>query len=130
MGQCGDFPKLSIQSNIEGVLFILPCFCPRSAGVAAVKDSVPLSPPKPSATSAHTEQQGSKRGNPALGKDLQSPHVTMETANLQPHTPKAEDQAEEDNEAGGPLTISELVYRSVQVQSTLFSSQYSQIDGN
>lgn len=81
-------------------------------GVAAVKDSVPLSPLKPSATSADTEQQGTDRGNSALGKDLPSSHVSMETSSLRPQMPKVEDEMEEDDEASGPLTISELVYRS------------------
>uniref|UniRef100_A0A8C4NRQ0 FERM domain containing 3 n=1 Tax=Dicentrarchus labrax TaxID=13489 RepID=A0A8C4NRQ0_DICLA len=38
------------------------------------------------------------------------PRVSMETSNLRPQTPKAEDEVEEDDEASGPLTISELVY--------------------
>ncbi|XP_010774428.1 FERM domain-containing protein 3-like [Notothenia coriiceps] len=34
----------------------------------------------------------------------------METSNHRPHTPKAEDEVEEDDDASGPLTISELAY--------------------
>ncbi|KAM7416794.1 hypothetical protein PAMA_018724 [Pampus argenteus] len=78
--------------------------------VVAVKDSTPLSPLKPSATPADTEQQNTEGGNPALCNDLQPPRVSMETSNLRPQTPKAEDEMEEDDEASGPLTISELVY--------------------
>ncbi|KAM7392043.1 hypothetical protein PAMP_022686 [Pampus punctatissimus] len=79
--------------------------------VVAVKDSTPLSPLKPSATHADTEQQNTEGGNLALCNDLQPPRVSMETSNLRPQTPKAEDEMEEDDEASGPLTISELVYR-------------------
>ncbi|CAB1423602.1 unnamed protein product [Pleuronectes platessa] len=78
--------------------------------VVAVKDSVPLSPLKPSAVSTVTEQQGTEAGNSALSNDLQPPRVSMETSTLRPQTPKAEDEVQEDDEAGGPLTISELVY--------------------
>lgn len=77
-----------------------------------MKESVPLSPLKPSAAPADTEQQSSERGNSAFSNDLQPPRVTMETSNLQPQTPKAENEAEEDDEVSGALTISELVYRS------------------
>lgn len=89
-----------------------------------MKDSVPLSPLKPSATAADTEQQGTERRNSALGKDLQSPHVSMETSNLRPQTPKAEDEVEEDDEASGPLTISELVYRSIEFYKQIINFFY------
>ncbi|XP_073322802.1 FERM domain-containing protein 3 [Pagrus major] len=79
-------------------------------GVAAVKDSVPLSPLKPPAVPADTEQQGTEGGNSALGSDLQPPRVSMETSNLRPQTAKSEDEVEEADEGSGPLTISELVY--------------------
>lgn len=80
-------------------------------GVAAVKDSVPLSPLRPSP--ADTEQNGAERGNPALGKDPLSPHVSLETSNPQPQMPKAEVEVTVgDDEASSPLTISEFVYRS------------------
>uniref|UniRef100_A0A3P9B8N2 FERM domain containing 3 n=1 Tax=Maylandia zebra TaxID=106582 RepID=A0A3P9B8N2_9CICH len=77
--------------------------------VAAVKDSVPLSPLKSSAGSADAEQQSTEAGNSASGNDLQ-PRVSMETSNLRPQTPKAEHELEEDDEASGTLTISELTY--------------------
>ncbi|XP_068167288.1 FERM domain-containing protein 3 [Antennarius striatus] len=79
-------------------------------GAVAVKDSVSLSPLKPSETPADADQQSSDGGNSALGKDLQPPCVSMETSNLRRQTPKAEDEVKEDDEASGPLTISELVY--------------------
>lgn len=83
-----------------------------SLGVVAVKDSVPLSPLRPSAAPADIEQQSAEGGNSALSNDLQPPGVSMETSNLQPQTPKAENETEEDDEVSGALTISELVYRS------------------
>lgn len=82
-----------------------------------MKDSVPLSPLEPAAAPADAEQQGSDRGNAASGKDPQSAHASSETSNLRPQTPKAEDKVEEDEDAGGPLTISELVYRFVHIIS-------------
>ncbi|KAG7223459.1 hypothetical protein INR49_015563, partial [Caranx melampygus] len=82
----------------------------QSRSVVAVKDSVPLSPLKPSAAPTDTEQQSAEGGNSALNNDLQLPHVSTETSNLRPQTPKAEDEVEEDDDASGALTISELVY--------------------
>uniref|UniRef100_A0A4W6BQA0 FERM domain-containing protein 3 n=1 Tax=Lates calcarifer TaxID=8187 RepID=A0A4W6BQA0_LATCA len=38
------------------------------------------------------------------------PRVSMETSNLRPQAPKAEDEVGEDDEASGALTISELAY--------------------
>lgn len=84
-----------------------------------MKDPVPLSPLKPSATPADAEQQGTERGICAFGNDLQSPHVSMETSNLRPQMAKAEDEVAEDDEAGGPLTISELVYRSIDFNNKI-----------
>uniref|UniRef100_A0A673C9G3 FERM adjacent domain-containing protein n=1 Tax=Sphaeramia orbicularis TaxID=375764 RepID=A0A673C9G3_9TELE len=79
-----------------------------SPGAVAVKDSASLSPLKPSATSTDTEQQHTEGST--LGNDLQPPRVPMETSNLRPQMPKAEDEADEDDESSGALTISELVY--------------------
>lgn len=76
-----------------------------------MKDSVPLSPLKPSAAPTDTEQQSAEGGNSALNNDLQLPHVSTETSNLRPQAPKAEDEVEEDDDVSGALTISELVYR-------------------
>ncbi|CAF94926.1 unnamed protein product, partial [Tetraodon nigroviridis] len=83
---------------------------PRNAleqSVASVKNSIPLSPLKP--PSADSER-GVEKNNPAPGKDLQSPCVSMETSNLRPQTPKAEVDLEDGDEASSPLTISELAY--------------------
>ncbi|KAK5932427.1 hypothetical protein CgunFtcFv8_004129 [Champsocephalus gunnari] len=73
--------------------------------VVAVKDSVLLSPLEPSPAPPDAEQQSTERRN-----YLQPPRVSMETSNHRPHTPKAEDEVEEDDDASGPLTISELAY--------------------
>ncbi|XP_062237764.1 FERM domain-containing protein 3 isoform X2 [Platichthys flesus] len=95
-GQSRSFNSLSHKNlimNMEPLVPALPSpneyeeTAPDN-GVVAVKDSVPLSPLKPSAP----------------------PRVSMETSTLRPQTPKAEDEAQEDDGAGGPLTISELVY--------------------
>lgn len=94
-----------------------------SPGVAAVKDSVPLSPLKSSAGSADAEQQSTEGGNSASGNDLQ-PRVSMETSNLRPQTPKAEHELEEDDEASGTLTISELTYRSINLYNKLSKAAF------
>ncbi|TMS04125.1 FERM domain-containing protein 3 [Larimichthys crocea] len=117
-GQSRSFNSLSHKNlimNMEPLVPALPSTneyeeTATDNGVVAVKDSVPLSPLKPPATPADTEQQGTEGRNSALGNDLQPPRVSMETSNLRPQTPKAEDEVEEDDEASGPLTISELVY--------------------
>ena len=85
-----------------------------SAGVASVKKSVPLSPLKP--PSADSEQDV-ENNNSAPSKDLQSPHVSMETSNLRPQTPRAEAEPEDEDEdeASSPLTISELAYRFAEL---------------
>ncbi|KAL6114081.1 frmd3 [Pungitius sinensis] len=75
----------------------------------AVKDSIPLSPLKPAAP-PDAQQQSNEGRTSASGKDLQPSRVSMETSNLRPQTPKAEDEVVEDDEASGSLTISELVY--------------------
>lgn len=98
--------------------FCLSCLLP-SPGVA-VKESVPLSPLKPSAAPTDTEPRSTEGGNSSLSNDLQPPRVSMETSNLRPQTPKAEDEVEEDEEASGALTISELVYRSIDFYTKLF----------
>lgn len=90
-----------------------------SPGVAAVKDSVPLSPLKSSAGSADAEQQSTEAGN----SDLQ-PRVSMETSSLRPQTPKAEHELEEDDEASGTLTISELTYRSINLYNKLSKAAF------
>lgn len=84
-----------------------------SPGAAAVKNSIPLSPLKP--PSADSEQ-GVEKNNAGPGEEPQSPHVSMETSNLRPETPRAEVEPEDEDEASGPLTISELAYRLAEFQ--------------
>lgn len=88
-----------------------------------MKDSVPLSPLKSSAGSADAEQQSTEAGNSASGNDLQ-PRVSMETSSLRPQTPKAEHELEEDDEASGTLTISELTYRSINLYNKLSKAAF------
>ncbi|XP_026177829.1 FERM domain-containing protein 3 isoform X3 [Mastacembelus armatus] len=115
-GQSRSFNSLSHKNlimNMEPLVPALPSTIEYEEmttdnGVVTVKDSVPVSPLKPSAAPAETEQQRAEAGNSALSNDLQPPRVSMETSNLQPQMPKAE--AEEDDDASGALTISELVY--------------------
>ncbi|XP_056274233.1 FERM domain-containing protein 3 [Pseudoliparis swirei] len=116
-GQSRSFSSLSHKNlimNMEPLVPALPTTneyeeTATDTGVVAVKDSVPLSPLKPAAAPADTEQQ-SNEGTSALCDDLHPSGVSMETSNLRPQTPKAEDKVEEDDEASGALTISELVY--------------------
>ncbi|XP_070760299.1 FERM domain-containing protein 3 [Enoplosus armatus] len=117
-GQSRSFNSLSHKNlimNMEPLVPALPSTneyeeTATDNGVVAVKDSVPLSPLKPSAAPTDTDQQSTEGGNSALGNDLQPPRVSMETSNVRPQLPKAEDEEEEDDDASGPLTISELVY--------------------
>ncbi|XP_029366107.1 FERM domain-containing protein 3 isoform X3 [Echeneis naucrates] len=117
-GQSRSFNSLSHKNlimNMEPLVPALPSTneyeeTAADNGLIAVKDSVPLSPLKPSAAPSDTDQQTAEGGNSALTNDLQLPHVSMETSNLRSQAPKAEDEMEEDDEASGALTISELVY--------------------
>ncbi|XP_047448322.1 FERM domain-containing protein 3 isoform X3 [Mugil cephalus] len=117
-GQSRSFNSLSHKNlimNMEPLVPALPSTneyeeTAADAGVVAVKDSVPLSPLKPSVAPAVTEQQTTEGGNSALGNDLQPPRVSMETSNHRPQAPRAEVELEEDDEAGGACTISELTY--------------------
>ncbi|XP_025752781.1 FERM domain-containing protein 3 isoform X2 [Oreochromis niloticus] len=116
-GQSRSFNSLSHKNlimNMEPLVPALPSTneyeeTAMDSGVAPVKDSVPLSPLKSLAGSADAEQQSTEAGNSASGNDLQ-PRVSMETSSLRPQTPKAEHELEEDDEASGALTISELTY--------------------
>ncbi|XP_005722088.1 FERM domain-containing protein 3 isoform X1 [Pundamilia nyererei] len=116
-GQSRSFNSLSHKNLIMNMEPLVPALPSTNeyeetavdSGVAAVKDSVPLSPLKSSAGSADAEQQSTEAGNSASGNDLQ-PRVSMETSNLRPQTPKAEHELEEDDEASGTLIISELTY--------------------
>ncbi|KAM6931167.1 FERM domain-containing protein 3 isoform 2-T2 [Xenentodon cancila] len=117
-GQSRSFNSLSHKNlimNMEPLVPALPSTneyeeSATESGVVSVKDPVPLSPPKPPTTPGDTEQQSTDAGNSHLGSDLQPLCVSMETSNLRPQSPKPEDGLEEDDEAGGPLTISELSY--------------------
>ncbi|XP_029960224.1 FERM domain-containing protein 3 isoform X2 [Salarias fasciatus] len=117
-GQSRSFNSLSHKNlimNMEPLVPALPSTneyeeTAGDSGIIAVKDSVPLTPLKPSAASPDNEHQSTDEGNSALGNDLQPARVSMETTNLRPQSPKAEDHAEEEEESGGALTISELTY--------------------
>lgn len=87
-----------------------------SPGVASVKNSIPLSPLKPPSAS----EQGMEKNNPAPDKDLQSPHVSMETSIVRPQTPRTEvePEDEDEDEASSPLTISELAYRFAEFSAS------------
>ncbi|KAM9742878.1 FERM domain-containing protein 3 isoform 2-T2 [Menidia menidia] len=116
-GQSRSFNSLSHKNlimNMEPLVPALPSTneyeeTAADSAVVAVRDPVHLSPLKPSAAHADTEQQSAENGNP-LSSDLQHPHVSTETSNLRPQTPQTEDGLEEDDQAGGALTISELSY--------------------
>ncbi|XP_075875719.1 FERM domain-containing protein 3 [Nelusetta ayraudi] len=118
-GQSRSFNSLSHKNlimNMEPLVPALPSTneyedAATDNGVAVVRDSVPLSPLEPAATPVDTEkQQRSDRANADKDKDQQPGRVSTESSNLRPQTPKAEDKAEEDDEDGGPLTISEFTY--------------------
>uniref|UniRef100_A0A1A8NVX9 FERM domain-containing protein 3 n=1 Tax=Nothobranchius rachovii TaxID=451742 RepID=A0A1A8NVX9_9TELE len=79
-------------------------------GATCVTDTVPLCPLEPSAALADAEQHGTDGENSALNNEPQHHCVSMETSSLRPQAPKAEETPEEDDEAGGALTISELSY--------------------
>ncbi|XP_062418142.1 FERM domain-containing protein 3 isoform X3 [Pungitius pungitius] len=116
-GQSRSFSSLSHKNliiNMEPLVPALPSTneyeeTATDPGVVAVKDSIPLSPLKPAAP-ADAQQQSNEGRSSAPGNDLQPSRVSMETSNLRPQTPKAEDEVVEDDEASGSLTISELVY--------------------
>ncbi|XP_030593992.1 FERM domain-containing protein 3 isoform X2 [Archocentrus centrarchus] len=117
-GQSRSFNSLSHKNlimNMEPLVPALPSTneyedMAMDSGVVPMKDSVPLSPLKPSSASADTEQQSTEGGYSASGNDMQPLRVSMETTNLRPQTPKDEHELEEDDEASGTLIISELTY--------------------
>lgn len=85
-----------------------------SVGAVAVKDSVPLSSLEPPAEPAAAEHRSVKGDTSASSNDLQPPCVSTENSNLRPQALKDEDGFEEEEEAGGALTISETAYRFIQ----------------
>ncbi|XP_035999720.1 FERM domain-containing protein 3 [Fundulus heteroclitus] len=117
-GQSRSFNSLSHKNlimNMEPLLPALPSTneyeeAAADPGVVAVKDPVSLSPLEPSAAAADTERPSAERGNSSLINDLQPHCVSLETSNLPPQAPKAEDGLEEDDEGSDALTISELAY--------------------
>ncbi|XP_034026350.1 FERM domain-containing protein 3 isoform X2 [Thalassophryne amazonica] len=117
-GQSRSFSSLSHKNlimNMEPLVPALPSTneyedTATDCGVVAVKDSVPLSPHKASLPSTDADQQGTEEGNPVLANDLQPPGIPMETSPVQPQTHSSEDHVEEEDETGGALTISELIY--------------------
>ncbi|KAM4577332.1 FERM domain-containing protein 3 isoform 2-T2 [Odontesthes bonariensis] len=116
-GQSRSFNSLSHKNlimNMEPLVPALPSTneyeeTAADNAVVSVRDPVHLSPLEPSAAPADTEQQSTENGN-SLSNDLQPPYVSTETSNVRPQAPKTEDVLDEDDEAGGALTISELAY--------------------
>ncbi|XP_055367973.1 FERM domain-containing protein 3 isoform X2 [Betta splendens] len=116
-GQSRSYNSLSHKNLIMNMEPLVPAMpsaneyeeTAADSGVA-VKDSAPLSPLKPSSAPADAEQQSAERRTSAPSTDPQPPRVSTDSSNLRPQTPKAEDDAEEDYEVSGALTISELVY--------------------
>uniref|UniRef100_A0A1A7YAY8 FERM domain-containing protein 3 n=1 Tax=Iconisemion striatum TaxID=60296 RepID=A0A1A7YAY8_9TELE len=115
-GQSRSFNSLSHKNLIMNMEPLVPALPSTNeydeaadSGAASVKDTVPLCPLEPSAALPDAEQQGEGE-HPALNNELQHHCVSMETSSLRPQAPKAEETLEEDDDAGGALTISELSY--------------------
>ncbi|XP_061881860.1 FERM domain-containing protein 3 [Entelurus aequoreus] len=116
-GQSRSFNSLSHKNlimNMEPLVPALPSTneyeeAAMENGIVAMKDSTALPPIKPSTAPADAEQLQSIDGDNSAS-DLPPPHVAMETCNIRPQTPKAGSETEEDDEASGALTISEMVY--------------------
>lgn len=64
-----------------------------------------------------------EKNNAGPGEEPQSPQVSMETSTLRPQTPRAEVEAEDQDEASCPLTISELTYRLVELQNMVSATR-------
>lgn len=92
-----------------------------------MKNSVPLSPLKPLAADS---EEGVEKNNAGPGKDPQSSHVSMETSDLRPHTPRAEVEPEGEDEASAPLTISETAYRFAECQNMFSAPRNSSFMGD
>lgn len=91
-----------------------------------MKNSVPLSPLKPLAADS---EEGLEKNNAGPGKDPQSSHVSMETSDLRPHTPRTEVEPEGEDEASAPLTISEMAYRFAEFQDMFSAATNSSFRG-
>ncbi|XP_047237759.1 FERM domain-containing protein 3 isoform X3 [Girardinichthys multiradiatus] len=116
-GQSRSFTSLSHKNLIMNMEPLVPALPSTNEyeeaadpGVVAVKDPVLLSSFEPSAAAADKEQPSAERGNSSLINELQPHCVSLETSNLPPQTPKAEDGLEEDEKGSAALTISELEY--------------------
>ncbi|XP_015229741.1 FERM domain-containing protein 3 isoform X2 [Cyprinodon tularosa] len=115
-GQSRSFNSLSHKNlimNMEPLVPALPSTneyeeTAADSGIVAVKDPAPLSPLEP--PGPDTDQPSAERGNSSLINEPQPHCVSLETSNIPPQTPKAEDGLEEDGEGCCPLTISELAY--------------------
>lgn len=77
-----------------------------------MKDSAALSPVESSAAPA--DHQPSIDGA-NCASDLPPPRHAMETSSIPPQTPKVGSEMDEDEEDDGERTISELVYRFVDL---------------
>ncbi|XP_057688477.1 FERM domain-containing protein 3 isoform X2 [Corythoichthys intestinalis] len=117
-GQSRSFSSLSHKNlimNMEPLLPALPSTneydeAVTENGFVALKDSAVLSPL--THTVAHADQQKSMDGANTASQPPPS-HVAMETISIRPQTPKAGtqmDEVDEDDDAEGARTISELVY--------------------
>ncbi|XP_077377061.1 FERM domain-containing protein 3 isoform X1 [Festucalex cinctus] len=114
-GQSRSFSSLSHKNlimNMEPLVPALPSTneydeTAAENGFIALKDSTALSPVTPSAAAAD-HRQSTDGANCA--SDLPLPRLAMEASSLRPQTPKAGREMDEDDEADGERTISELVY--------------------
>ncbi|XP_051924590.1 FERM domain-containing protein 3 isoform X2 [Hippocampus zosterae] len=114
-GQSRSFSSLSHKNlimNMEPLVPALPSTTEYDEtaaenGFVAVKDSAALSPVKSSAAPA--DHQPSIDGV-NCASDLPPPHHATETSSIPSQTPKAGSEMDEDEEAHGERTISELVY--------------------
>ncbi|XP_020561495.1 FERM domain-containing protein 3 isoform X2 [Oryzias latipes] len=117
-GQSRSFNSLSHKNlimNMEPLVPALPSTneyeeTAADSGAVAVKDSVPLSSLEHPAEPAAAEHRSVKGDTSASSNDLQPPCVSTENSNLRPQALKDEDGFEEEEEAGGALTISETAY--------------------
>ncbi|KAM9811152.1 FERM domain-containing protein 3 [Neosynchiropus ocellatus] len=115
-GQSRSFNSLSHKNLIMNMEPLVPALPSTNEyeetaldnGVAPVKDSVSVSPHIPSVTLKDAESHAGDAATQAPAGDPPL-HVSMEPSHLRPQTPKANDDAKED-ESSGPLTISELTY--------------------
>ncbi|XP_061527833.1 FERM domain-containing protein 3 [Phycodurus eques] len=114
-GQSRSFSSLSHKNliiNMEPLVPALPSTkeydeTATENGFVALKDSAALTPLAPPAAPAD-QQQGTDGAN--CLSELPPARVATETSSHRPPTPKAGNETDEDDEADGARTISELVY--------------------